>query len=399
VAFTVGRDIVFGAGRYSPESDSGRRLLAHELTHVIQQGESRASVQRFATCEPADQCPPRTSGEVERSRRAPMFVGGVSGPHQGLLVANFAVGAGALKRDLTSNPAWANFWGQMVTNPHIRWDVLGFSDCEGDEPHNELLRWERAIAVNNALPQLARNQVDGFSAAPLTDCMASNADEQGRAHNRSAFIRQVSTRYTFPGTTVSRTLPTGPFLDLQIACVTDAGGCTASASIPTFDTGCRTQTGYTGIPVTLPDLVCGTPGLGIAESLARAYPGWHALVPRCPCTQADAAAAPDFSRDLNPFLGRYHPGADVCYRSDPVASVPGTEHRQQCCYDSAGALITSGGGAGTPDVWAGYTRHQRIDVGPFDDFSRDHRIYNRFWIPDPGGACGGSPGPTPTPTP
>lgn len=37
-AFTVGRDIVFGAGRYSPETESGKRLLAHELTHVVQQG-------------------------------------------------------------------------------------------------------------------------------------------------------------------------------------------------------------------------------------------------------------------------------------------------------------------------------------------------------------------------
>lgn len=37
-AFTVGRDVVFGAGQYAPASDSGRRLLAHELTHVVQQG-------------------------------------------------------------------------------------------------------------------------------------------------------------------------------------------------------------------------------------------------------------------------------------------------------------------------------------------------------------------------
>jgi hypothetical protein len=37
-AFTVGRDIVFGAGELSPGSQAGRRLLAHELTHVAQQG-------------------------------------------------------------------------------------------------------------------------------------------------------------------------------------------------------------------------------------------------------------------------------------------------------------------------------------------------------------------------
>ena len=36
-AFTVGSDIVFGASRYSPGTSAGDRLLAHELTHVVQQ--------------------------------------------------------------------------------------------------------------------------------------------------------------------------------------------------------------------------------------------------------------------------------------------------------------------------------------------------------------------------
>jgi hypothetical protein len=36
-AFTVGRDIVFGSGHYAPETARGRQLLAHELTHVVQQ--------------------------------------------------------------------------------------------------------------------------------------------------------------------------------------------------------------------------------------------------------------------------------------------------------------------------------------------------------------------------
>lgn len=37
-AFTVGRDVVFGSGQYDPASTDGRRLLAHELAHVVQQG-------------------------------------------------------------------------------------------------------------------------------------------------------------------------------------------------------------------------------------------------------------------------------------------------------------------------------------------------------------------------
>jgi peptidoglycan/xylan/chitin deacetylase (PgdA/CDA1 family) len=36
-AYTVGQNIVFGAGQFSPNSVSGKKLLAHELTHVLQQ--------------------------------------------------------------------------------------------------------------------------------------------------------------------------------------------------------------------------------------------------------------------------------------------------------------------------------------------------------------------------
>jgi len=37
LAYTVGRQVVFGEGRYDPSSTGGRELLAHELVHVIQQ--------------------------------------------------------------------------------------------------------------------------------------------------------------------------------------------------------------------------------------------------------------------------------------------------------------------------------------------------------------------------
>ncbi len=37
-AYTLGSDIVFGSGEYRPDSESGRHLLAHELTHVMQSG-------------------------------------------------------------------------------------------------------------------------------------------------------------------------------------------------------------------------------------------------------------------------------------------------------------------------------------------------------------------------
>jgi hypothetical protein len=45
-AYTVGHDIVFGAGRFSPGTHEGQRLIAHELTHVVQQSGSGCCLYR-----------------------------------------------------------------------------------------------------------------------------------------------------------------------------------------------------------------------------------------------------------------------------------------------------------------------------------------------------------------
>jgi outer membrane protein OmpA-like peptidoglycan-associated protein len=43
-AYTVGADIVFGRGEYRPQTHAGRRLLAHELAHTVQQGRFAGAV-------------------------------------------------------------------------------------------------------------------------------------------------------------------------------------------------------------------------------------------------------------------------------------------------------------------------------------------------------------------
>ncbi len=79
-AYTVGPNIVFGAGRFSPGSHDGRRLLAHELTHVIQQ--SGADRTRAGQREEAPGLPPASS----------QGLGAVIGPvKSGLVVRRQAV--------------------------------------------------------------------------------------------------------------------------------------------------------------------------------------------------------------------------------------------------------------------------------------------------------------------
>jgi hypothetical protein len=58
-AYTLGRDLVFGEGRYQPGTQAGRQLLAHELAHVAQQRNGTQSVIRR---QPA---PPGVKAEAE----------------------------------------------------------------------------------------------------------------------------------------------------------------------------------------------------------------------------------------------------------------------------------------------------------------------------------------------
>jgi Domain of unknown function (DUF4157) len=69
-AFTVGKDIVFGVGQYLPESETGRKLLAHELTHTIQQNKNNG--EQRSTAAPIGQVPANTAG-LERPSTAPMI--------------------------------------------------------------------------------------------------------------------------------------------------------------------------------------------------------------------------------------------------------------------------------------------------------------------------------------
>ncbi|HEY6141019.1 MAG TPA: DUF4157 domain-containing protein, partial [Thermoanaerobaculia bacterium] len=54
LAYTVGRDIVFAAGRYAPATTAGQKLLAHELAHTVQQGAAAGLAATLDVTRPAD---------------------------------------------------------------------------------------------------------------------------------------------------------------------------------------------------------------------------------------------------------------------------------------------------------------------------------------------------------
>jgi hypothetical protein len=48
LAYTVGQDVVFAQGQYMPETTEGKRLLAHELTHTLQQERQQTEIAPMA---------------------------------------------------------------------------------------------------------------------------------------------------------------------------------------------------------------------------------------------------------------------------------------------------------------------------------------------------------------
>jgi hypothetical protein len=120
LAYTLGRDVVFGAGSYAPGTTGGNRLLAHELTHVVQQGHSR--IQRFPDAiqqggvglvDNPEEFEDRESGPTE-----------VAGPIQ-MMVQRSATWKGATVHE-TVNPARTPFGG---ANP-ISWQQLNGTNLE-----------------------------------------------------------------------------------------------------------------------------------------------------------------------------------------------------------------------------------------------------------------------------
>jgi hypothetical protein len=54
LAYTVGRHVVLGAGQYAPGTNEGRKLLAHELTHVVQQSAVASEPAKLTIGDPHD---------------------------------------------------------------------------------------------------------------------------------------------------------------------------------------------------------------------------------------------------------------------------------------------------------------------------------------------------------
>ena len=81
LAYTVGRDVVFGSGQYAPQTTAGRHLLAHEITHTLQQGAAAtpaSDLQIEAASSPAEREGEHTADAVMSGARVRVMPQAVS---------------------------------------------------------------------------------------------------------------------------------------------------------------------------------------------------------------------------------------------------------------------------------------------------------------------------------
>lgn len=96
-AYTVGNEVVFGAGQYQPDTPAGQRVLAHELTHVVQQRsgpvDGTATGDGIAVSDPSDRFEQAAEANADRV----MSEGSLAGPAP--TVAGGSGGAAVAQRD------------------------------------------------------------------------------------------------------------------------------------------------------------------------------------------------------------------------------------------------------------------------------------------------------------
>ena len=219
LAYTVGQDIVFGVGQYNPATEKGRHLLAHELTHTLQQS-ATGSISKFDISQPGD------AGEREADRQAdcvmsseapitevspsssyiPFVQRRVGNPAQrppGLScpsalslppagVVDLFFDTGVVTLSLAQKiqiDGFVGSWRAIGAGTPIRVD--GFASVAGEESLNWCLSCDRAENVRAELINPVSGTVTGIPSGMISFFAQGETDEfssSAEGHNRRATI-------------------------------------------------------------------------------------------------------------------------------------------------------------------------------------------------------------------
>lgn len=238
-AYTVGHNVVFDVGRFEPGTHEGRRLIAHELSHVVQQtgaegiragqGNGKRGLSPISTeagdlwtsrvSEPGrlqrkpkggkdspktDDCPPMERGEREEAAKAQLqLVERI--PQQEWLIFGFPIGGSEMSGDeaggFISKIVRSLMQGHFVyVTGQDPLEVLGFSDCfAGPKVDNHVLRQLRAAKFCAGVkdyydyaPKTYPALIRSCGATPMDQYVGSNSTRADRAQNRSILVRRVA---------------------------------------------------------------------------------------------------------------------------------------------------------------------------------------------------------------
>lgn len=208
LAYTAGQNVVFGPGQYAPHTDEGRKLIAHELTHTLQQRQDcvtpDANVQGSRKIMRA---PKSSEKEVPRLSSKTIPAPNVTRVGKTIL-ATVYFGHDDFLLDKVNFDAVKNLGQELslFSNPTVLVD--GYASGEGSEEYNAKLSENRRQAVLATLqPNLPKSaKIDGkghgeSDPAVGETAKASAALEKQRALNRrvTIFISGVPSYCPVPG--------------------------------------------------------------------------------------------------------------------------------------------------------------------------------------------------------
>lgn len=233
LAYTVGRDVVFSAGQYSPDTDEGRKLMAHELTHVLQQGPMSQPIikKRLEMTDPsddseshadrfADQIISNKGGIFGKIAQTQVSLQRACGRSEIGTVADCIGQSGDVSGEIfhfrincdTFSPASDEsrlhaFAATIMPNDII--EIHGFASIDGPADFNENLSCARAHKAQSILIQ------EGLSPAQIRPLIMHGATEGNATERRSIVIhKQAAIKVTPPS---SEEKKCGPDITMELA--------------------------------------------------------------------------------------------------------------------------------------------------------------------------------------
>lgn len=212
-AYALGTEVVFGEGQYSPGTLAGRRLLAHEIAHTLQQtGDSAAGIERISDPrDPAERDADHAADDVIAGRepgvekaasaetlyrqplpdvtlRPPPLTARLLGSE---LLDGFAHNSAALTEDHKGRLAiLAHTLKSLLREyPGGNVQITGHTDASGEEKYNEWLGQKRADAVSGFLADA------GVPGAVLASVSAGESELRVATEKPEPRNRRVQVRF------------------------------------------------------------------------------------------------------------------------------------------------------------------------------------------------------------